>query len=467
MGAKTSFVQDRVRPGTGRGRLSALAGWRGAWITVLGLMVLACGANPPNPVGPLVPATYVYAFEHAKDPQSGPVSSVSAYSVSGQGAIRAVGSRRFRETTGQWDPVVADPFGRFLFGLSNGIWSFPSDPATGAVDLARGSPFASAAPGTMYPIAVAPSGRFVYGSLALSPEDFGAVVVFRVDESTGALTEIAGSPFPAAVSPRRLWPSPDGRFLYVSDTNKRPDGPPCLSAYRIDASSGALSEPETSPYKTIAFVNQVEFHPSGRLLYATAGAFLLAYRIASDGSLESLPVPDEPPGIPQGAYVFSLAMSLDGRFLFAFELSGWILTYRVNGDTGELTFVSEDRGSSGFAACLLHPDGKLAVVLGGNPPSLYVHRIDAAGGLLQSAPPLFLGSEFVPTAKGSTLFLDSSGGIVCVVVKSSDALSGAVHLLTYRLDASQGTLALSERAQLGETAAQWVVEAQRGAAWPD
>jgi 6-phosphogluconolactonase (cycloisomerase 2 family) len=450
---------------------------RGAACAVAGLLGLAsCGPTPQNPVEALPQATYVYAFEQEQ---------VFGYTVSASGAIAPIAGARFRAASGEWkwDPVVADPFGRFLFGLpfidedaapappaeSLGVWTFDVDSGSGAVDLAQGSPFAGGLRGEIYPVAAAPSGRFLFASYAPTPTDMGGVIVFRVDPSGGGLTQIEGSPFPAGIGPRRLWPSPDGRLLYVSDiARRRPDGPAGLSAYRIDSASGALAEAPGSPYKAEAFVNQVEFHPGGRLLFATAGSYLLAYRIdPATGALEALPGPSEPQGeLPPGSYVFSLVLSLDGQFLFAFQLSGWILTYHVNPDTGELTFVGEVRGASGFASWLLHPAGRLALVLGKDPTAVHVHRIDASRGLLAAAAPVLLGSEYAATARGRMLFFDASGQIVCVVVRNIVGAAQGVYLLTFRLDADAGTLTPVASARLGETVLPWVVDVRRGAAWP-
>jgi 6-phosphogluconolactonase (cycloisomerase 2 family) len=286
-----------------------------------------------------------------------------------------------------------------------------------------------------------------------------------VDQATAALSEVAGSPSATAIGTHRLWPDPQGRFLYVSNAAKRPDGPECVSGYRVDAATGALTEIEGSPFKTEAFVNQMDFHPSGRFVYATAGHFLLAYQIAPSGALEPLPVPDEPVFEAAGTYVFSLVTSRDGRFLFAFQQSGWILSYRIDQDTGGLTFVGELRGTVGYVAWLLHPAGTLAFTLSASPPAIHVHRIDATRGLLtEVTSPAALEAGTTPETRGQRLWLDASGQALGVLVRRPPP-SEEVLLCTYRAELTAGTLAPVACTRVGETGSPLVAVVNQAPAW--
>ena len=45
----------------------------------------------------------------------------------------------------------------------------------------------------------------------------GTIHVFTVNSSTGAITEVAGSPFNAGLTPNQLVVDPTGRFVYVTN----------------------------------------------------------------------------------------------------------------------------------------------------------------------------------------------------------------------------------------------------------
>ena len=71
----------------------------------------------------------------------------------------------------------------------------------------------------------------------------GTIHVFSVNPSTGAITEVPGSPFNAGLIPDQLVVDPTGRFVYV--TNDQSED---ITAFSVDASTGALTELPGSPF---------------------------------------------------------------------------------------------------------------------------------------------------------------------------------------------------------------------------
>jgi 6-phosphogluconolactonase (cycloisomerase 2 family) len=57
----------------------------------------------------------------------------------------------------------------------------------------------------------------------------GTIHVFNVDASTGALTEVPGSPFDAGLTPRQLVVDPTGRFVYVVNSQSQD-----ITAFSVD-----------------------------------------------------------------------------------------------------------------------------------------------------------------------------------------------------------------------------------------
>jgi 6-phosphogluconolactonase len=64
------------------------------------------------------------------------------------------------------------------------------------------------------------------------------VSAYRINASTGALGAVHGSPFAAGAEPGSVAIDPSGRFAYAANLRSND-----VSAFRIDAASGALRQP--------------------------------------------------------------------------------------------------------------------------------------------------------------------------------------------------------------------------------
>src|SRR5690348_13565928 len=134
---------------------------------------------------------------------------------------------RLTEVTGSPFPLdasgprglVTDPGGKFLFVAdfnSNEISVFNIG-SSGALTRVTGSPFFVVGGSSPAFLLLHPSGNFLYASNMNSPT--GAISAFSINATTGALTQISGSPFPTAGSssgPSIMASDPAGKFLYVS-----------------------------------------------------------------------------------------------------------------------------------------------------------------------------------------------------------------------------------------------------------
>jgi DNA-binding beta-propeller fold protein YncE len=124
--------------------------------------------------------------------------------------FRRISDRRWVRTRAKlWLALViavtlfAGPFARaqFAYVASNGtdsVSGFLIDRGTGALTPVAGSPF----PAGSFPVSVAvdPSGKFAYAA----NETSGNVSGYSIEPSTGALTAIAGSPFVAGFVPQSV-----------------------------------------------------------------------------------------------------------------------------------------------------------------------------------------------------------------------------------------------------------------------
>jgi 6-phosphogluconolactonase len=152
-------------------------------------------------------------------------NTISAYSLSSGGALTAVpGSTPTGSTpTG----MAIDPAGRFLF-VANEASSNISVYAISGTGLqpVAGSPFTTITPGTTVPteptaVAVSATGNFLYVANTFT-NTVGAYAI----GSSGALTRLGASPYPACsptstsicMTPAGLGITPGGAFLYVANS---------------------------------------------------------------------------------------------------------------------------------------------------------------------------------------------------------------------------------------------------------
>ena len=174
---------------------------------------------------------------------------------------------------------VADPSGTFAYVANYGqknvsgykinrttgaLTEIPDDPLT---EIPDGSPFPARGVGP-YSVAVDPSGKFAY----VANSDSDNVSGYTINPTTGALTAMAGPPFPAGDEPRSVAVDPSGKFAYVANFRDKN-----VSGYQIDPTTGALKEipddplteiPDGSPFPARGVgPNSVAVDPSGKFAY--------------------------------------------------------------------------------------------------------------------------------------------------------------------------------------------------------
>jgi 6-phosphogluconolactonase len=145
--------------------------------------------------------------------------------------------------------IAADPTGRFLFVgnyFGTSVSSYIIDANTGALTTVPGSPF-QVGPypnGITEDVAVDHNGRFVYVAT-----NGGSLVAFSIDRATGTLTPIPGSPFAGqGYSSWSVSVEPTGKFLYLTNAYSHTGSGGNVSAYAIDQNSGALTPVAGSPW---------------------------------------------------------------------------------------------------------------------------------------------------------------------------------------------------------------------------
>ena len=144
---------------------------------------------------------------------------------------------------------------------SNTVSAYRINASTGALTQVPGSPFATRDSSL---ITVNPASTFAYAQGFFN----GTISAFRINAATGALTPVPGSPFSTGYDASRIAINPAGTFAYVSSMSSH-----TISAYRIDAATGALAPIPGSPFPVASEEpSSVTIDPAGSFAYVDTGS---------------------------------------------------------------------------------------------------------------------------------------------------------------------------------------------------
>jgi len=196
-------------------------------LRAMGYVYTGSGSNPRAVV--VTPSqTFLYVAEGSV--------GIAGYAINiNNGSLSPVPGSPFQ--TGPEFSVVMYPSGKFLVAVTgSGLAVLAIDPATGALtsiqSLSGDSPISAA---------IDPKGRFLFTANVNS----NSVSAFTINQSTGMITPVSGSPFPAGPNPQSVAIQQKGKFLYVPNGNGA-----SISAYSINSATGALTQIPGSPFAT-------------------------------------------------------------------------------------------------------------------------------------------------------------------------------------------------------------------------
>ena len=279
-------------------------------------------AGPGNPGGVLAASgtNYVYVSDFAGN-------AVDGFGSNG-GTLTPVSGSPFPGVTG---PAGLTSRFTFLFVPNfngNSVSAF-SIGQNGALTTIAGSPFAAVSG----PKAVAANAtHFLYVSNSTDP--LGEISGYSVDQNTGALTPVPGSPFVTKLNaaPGAIVVPGLGKFLFVALTNDN-----SVAAFAID-SNGALTPVAGSPFAAGSQPLDLAADAGGSFLYTADGNgnAVTGFVIASDGSLSAIPGSPFPTGIAPSRLI------LDGRghLYVTGRGSNSLFGFAVTSGTGALTSLS-------------------------------------------------------------------------------------------------------------------------------
>ena len=338
--------------------------------------------------------------------------------------------------------VAVHPSGRFVLTViktGDKVAVHRIDPGNGRLVEIPGSPFSVGA-NSPYSISIHPSGRFVYVAAR-----WGGVVAFAMDEQSGVLTLVKGSPFAAQKRTRSVKVHPSGRFVYAVNAYSN-----SISAYHVNEKTGALSPVMGSPFDTgepgdltpelMHIVDappeaggvpyRLEIHPSGRFIYVTnwMGASLSVFAVDVQTGVLT-PLADSP--VKVGGRPYGVAVHPSGRFVYVTSWdSAAVWGYTIDQKSGRLTLLptspfftyGDDPISMTF-----NKAGTQAYVANVNSNTLTQFSVDAASGTL----------SLVETLRTRYEPFD-------IVLQEEGGASALAPRLSYRVDHELGQLRLMQ-----------------------
>jgi 6-phosphogluconolactonase (cycloisomerase 2 family) len=321
----------------------------------------------------------------------------------------------------------SSPKTRFGYvATEQGVFAFRMDAKTGAGSQVFGSPFVAKtnlnSAASTASILVHPSGDFLY----VADQDINSISLFKIDHTTGALTETlprtsltaSGS---VGLSPAVMTMDKAGQFLFVGNqvTNDvwvfsigstgaltfvssallaaPPSGltlaasgnflyvsvPDVSAIYVFSVSSGTLTQ-VGAPFVVSGGVGNLGIDPNGSFLYVPNPAtdLVTVLRIQSDGTL----------GFGAGAFAtgttpIAAATNPTGAFLYvANSGSANVSQFQVDSTTGQLTPLTTTTAGTGTqpSAIVLDPEATFLFVVNHQSNSITEYTFNSKGTLVST-----------------------------------------------------------------------------------
>jgi 6-phosphogluconolactonase (cycloisomerase 2 family) len=308
--------------------------------------------------------------------------------------------------------------------LNNGVAAYRVDNHTGRLIQIPGSPYQGGLSPTA--IVVHPSHKLAY----VTNGGGNNVSLFKVT-STFGLIEVMPRTL-THENPSSLAMDPAGKFLFVTNS-----GSNNVSVFSIDSTTGALTEVAGSPVAVGFNPIFVTLDPSGKFVYVanSAGNTISAFVLDSSGGLTQIP------GSPyvlttninaQSAGPNWIAIDPAGRFLYVANLlSSNISGFTINGNTGALTLVNGApfNAGTGPSSLVFDPSSKFLFVTNLTSNNVTVFELDGRG-----VPTQITGSPYAAGTRPSLIVLDTTNTYLLV------GNQGSNNVTTFSLNPSTGQL---------------------------
>lgn len=402
-----------------------------------------------TPGGIVVDAANRFAYVTNKDS-----TDIYTYSIDpGNGALTEVPGSRVPSGPAPYD-LLLHRTGKFAYLASVGqpaISGYLVNAATGILTPMPGSPFTtSGVPGdtTFFnsgrePLLMHPNGKLLFVRSTQSK----TVSVMLIDAATGALTAAPGSPY--VVRDGAVWFTldPTGQFLYVANRGNNPLSSGSISAFQVNAGTGALTEITGSPFLLAGGPSMVNVDPSGKFLYASSQTTDLVYGMNIDqttGALTPLAsgaqmlTGDGPIAVgTEPDFAATAVDTYESKRIYVPNLAdNSITSYAADPVSGALAPLAGSpfgvATGSGLSSMVLHSSNLFAYTTNTTSGTVSQFSISPADGVLfpNSNPPVSLGSGAAP----NLITTDVAGQYAYVLDPANQRIDG------YTIDPVSGAL---------------------------
>lgn len=240
---------------------------------------------------------------------------------------------------------VVDNQGKFVYTLSTtgGVYAFSNQ--AGTLIPVAGSPFttpATSSPGYSQPatlMVVDQTNQFLYVSTS------GGIEAFSINQSTGQLTPIAGSPFGTDIpSPWTEVITPNNMFLYALSAKNSG----VMYGFSVDQTSGALTPLPGSPFSTgscgsvtpggtigIPGPDNMTIASAGKFMYDNCGVYSLDQTNGTVTQVSGQGPGDWPVIDPTGQFLWAITSNQTA----CFSCDVGVQVYSVDTNTGAFTAI--------------------------------------------------------------------------------------------------------------------------------
>lgn len=212
-------------------------------------------------------------------------------------------------------PRAAVEFAYVANQVPNNFSAYAINASTGALTQVTGSPFAAGY--RPRPVVIDPTGKFAYvvNGGSISGKHSGNVSAYAINARTGALTQVKGSPLHAGRGPSAAAVDPAGEFAYVTDYEDDPYSISRILVYAINLRSGALTQVKGSRSRAGSGPDSLMIDRHGKFAYVVNyySSDVSAYAInATTGGLTQME------GSPFGAGTDARGVAIDPSGKFAY-----------------------------------------------------------------------------------------------------------------------------------------------------
>lgn len=325
-------------------------------------------------------------------------TNISGFSVDpASGALAALAGSPF--TTGATPRSMAvDLYGRFAYvvteAATNNLLAYTINGSTGALAAAGAaiSLFDIGDPNHQRSVTVDPSGRFVLAENW--PDD--SVYVFSINQTTGVLTAVAGSPFSVgfagiATPDSGIAVDPTGRFVYAAEGETR------IAALAMNAFTGALGTPAIagSPYTQAGGgLGSIAIDPTGKFIFVTDANNTRLVRSPINAITGALTTPFA--FVTVGTTPQSVSFDTAGRFLYAANLgSANVSAFTFNIASGATTAIAGQPFGAGTSpiSIAVDPSANFALVANFGGTTLSTYTINQSNGALMPGSAVTVGTK--------------------------------------------------------------------------